>query len=78
MFNEVKHRGFVTLKHDNVFIFSSTTSASSSNITLVSHSLRCLGLPKKEKIIRRKRIDEPKNWDKDVEESIRQEALRLF
>ncbi|MCP9258613.1 hypothetical protein DINM_001353 [Dirofilaria immitis] len=24
----------------------------------------------------RKRIDEPKNWDKDVEESIRQEALR--
>uniref|UniRef100_A0A915PQ21 BED-type domain-containing protein n=1 Tax=Setaria digitata TaxID=48799 RepID=A0A915PQ21_9BILA len=53
-----------------------TTPVSSSNITLVSHSLRCLGMPKKEKIVRRKRIDEPKNWDKDVEESIRQEALR--
>uniref|UniRef100_A0A0R3RQ31 BED-type domain-containing protein n=1 Tax=Elaeophora elaphi TaxID=1147741 RepID=A0A0R3RQ31_9BILA len=53
-----------------------TTPASSSNITLVSHSVRCLGMPKKDKIIRRKRIDEPKHWDKDVEESIRQEALR--
>uniref|UniRef100_A0A1I7W5H9 BED-type domain-containing protein n=1 Tax=Loa loa TaxID=7209 RepID=A0A1I7W5H9_LOALO len=53
-----------------------TTPVSSSNITLVSHSLRCLGMPKKEKIVRRKRIDEPKNWDKNVEESIRQEALR--
>ncbi|CAG9531363.1 unnamed protein product [Cercopithifilaria johnstoni] len=52
------------------------TSVSNNNITLVSHSLRCLGMPKKEKIVRRKRIDEPKNWDKDVEESIRQEALR--
>ncbi|KAM3724870.1 Glycerol-3-phosphate dehydrogenase [Dirofilaria immitis] len=52
------------------------TPASSGNITLVTHSLRCLGMPKKDKIIRRKRIDEPKNWDKDVEESIRQEALR--
>ncbi|KAL4002456.1 BED zinc finger family protein [Acanthocheilonema viteae] len=49
---------------------------SNSNITLVSHSLRCLGMPKKGKIVRRKRIDEPKEWDKNVEESIRQEALR--
>ncbi|VDM11826.1 unnamed protein product [Wuchereria bancrofti] len=53
-----------------------TTPVSSSNITLVSHSLRCLGMPKKEKVVRRKRIDEPQIWDKNVEESIRQEALR--
>ncbi|EJW76763.1 BED zinc finger family protein, partial [Wuchereria bancrofti] len=53
-----------------------TTPVSSSNITLVSHSLRCLGIPKKEKVVRRKRIDEPQIWDKNVEESIRQEALR--
>ncbi|OZC06063.1 BED zinc finger [Onchocerca flexuosa] len=52
------------------------TPVSGSNITLVTHSVRCLGMPKKDKIIRRKRIDEPKNWDKNVEESIRQEALR--
>lgn len=42
-----------------------------------SYPLKTLKMPQKERTTKRKRIDEPKNWDKNVEELIRLEALRL-
>ncbi|VDM99418.1 unnamed protein product [Thelazia callipaeda] len=53
-----------------------STPVSNNNITMVTHSVRCLGMPKKQRITRRKKVNEPKDWDRDMEEIIRQEALR--